>query len=176
MDLVKQSEAHLLLLWALKKDASAIIFLSLLPSLPQRPLSGFVLVVHQERCFDIHVAAWLRCEGDSCKVLGHLLLFLCFLFTSYTFSSLSPLISCLGSSFQRLLWGCITEFVPASQNPFYVIHIIIFSFNHRTHHDILSGQIELGEGRKGERENGRKTIFFFCSNNLFEFWSVICCI
>lgn len=60
-----------------------------LKDLPPSP-SGLVLVVYQELCFDIHVAAWLGCRIDICEVLGRLLL-LCFLFTPCTFSSLSPL-------------------------------------------------------------------------------------
>lgn len=92
-----QKVARLPLPWSLKKRMNLQIFpFSPASSLPQRspsifislPLSVFALLVHQVLCFDIHVAAWLRCKRDSCEVLGHLLLLLFPFFLSWFFLSL----------------------------------------------------------------------------------------
>lgn len=122
----------------------------------------FVLLVHQELRFDIHVAAWLRCRRDSCKVLGHLLLLLCFLFTSCTFSSSSfPLLPLPWFILSLLLWGCITELVPASQ------HVFLYD-SHNNHHFLTTKlamtwhqvSLNLVQGEK------RKTVLFFYFHTL----------
>lgn len=71
----------------------------------------FILVVHQELCFDIHATPWLRCKRDSCEVLGHLLLLMCLFHLMHCFHpflSLSPPIlgCCIWHFFSLCSWVC----------------------------------------------------------------------
>lgn len=65
------------------------------PPLPHRYLRDphhFILVVHQDHHFDVHLAACLRCKSGSCEVQGRLLSSE-LLFTQ-TFASSSSRLSC----------------------------------------------------------------------------------
>lgn len=112
-------------------------------------LSRFVLVVHQELCFDIHVTAWLRCKRDSCKVLGHLLLLLCFLFTYCTFSF--PPLSSLPP------WYILSAAVLTWFNWVCVCNILLMWFTEQTmyfttEHIMTHSQVTLSLMKKGRKE------------------------
>lgn len=82
----------------------------------------FILVVHQDLCFDIHVTAWLRCKRDSCEVLGHLLLLMCVFFTSCTAFILShPILGCcIWHFFGVCSWVC-------TSNTIWLLYIMWFT-------------------------------------------------
>lgn len=119
-----QKAAHLPLPWSSKNMHLQLFSLSPASSLPRRSSSLSLSLFcpscpSKTLCFDIHVAAWLRCKSDTCKVPGHPSPVLSFFFTSCTFH---PPLFHPTLALVHPLQACITEFVPALQHVFFYSH------------------------------------------------------
>lgn len=129
----------------------------------------FILVVHQELCFDIHVTAWLRCKRDSCEVLGHLLLLMCVFFTLCTAFILSSPLPSLVVVYDTSL-VCVAGFAQASR---YGCYTLCGSHNNPQfsyHHIIPDHVLRSKEGLK--REIKKASFSFLSSGSISTAWTI----